>query len=63
MAQVRLKLFNHLLRKIMKTCTGLVICPFFLYRHRLLDAYGRDFWEAARKTLAALWDAQGNIEN
>lgn len=47
----------------MKTCTGLVICPFFLYRHRLLDAYGRDFWEAARKTLAALWDAQGNIEN
>lgn len=28
-------------------------------RHRLLDAYGRDFWEAARKSLAALWDAQG----
>ncbi|XP_013382530.1 transmembrane protein 68 [Lingula anatina] len=30
-------------------------------RHQLKDAYSQDFWNGARKTLAALWDAQGYI--
>ncbi|XP_071117548.1 DGAT1/2-independent enzyme synthesizing storage lipids-like isoform X1 [Haliotis cracherodii] len=30
-------------------------------RHRLRDAYAHDFWDGARKTLAALWDGQGRI--
>jgi len=29
------------------------------HRHRIREAYEHDFWEGARKTLAALWDAQG----
>ncbi|ODN05145.1 Transmembrane protein [Orchesella cincta] len=42
----------------------LYLSALFLYiykwhRHRLLDAYERDFWEGGRKSLAALWDAQG----
>ncbi|KAK3092576.1 hypothetical protein FSP39_004566 [Pinctada imbricata] len=31
------------------------------YRHSLQEAYTHDFWDGARKTLAALWDAQGWI--
>ncbi|CAH1773693.1 unnamed protein product [Owenia fusiformis] len=33
----------------------------YKYRHKLKDAYAKDFWDGARKTLAALWDAQGWI--
>ncbi|OWF44773.1 transmembrane protein 68-like [Mizuhopecten yessoensis] len=31
------------------------------YRRRLREAYGRDFWDGARKTLAALWDGQARL--
>lgn len=30
-------------------------------RHRLRDAYARDFWNGARNTLAAVWEGQGRI--
>ncbi|KAK6180040.1 hypothetical protein SNE40_012260 [Patella caerulea] len=30
-------------------------------RHRLQEAYARDFWDGARKTLAALWLGQARI--
>ncbi|CAG7724030.1 unnamed protein product [Allacma fusca] len=44
----------------------LYLSCFFLYiykwhRHRLIEAYEHDFWQGARKTLAAFWDAQGWI--
>lgn len=32
---------------------------FFMYRDRLRNAYEQDFWDGARKTVAALWDAHG----
>lgn len=31
------------------------------YRQRLREAYERDFWDGARKTLAALWDGQARL--
>ncbi|XP_074644055.1 DGAT1/2-independent enzyme synthesizing storage lipids-like [Tubulanus polymorphus] len=33
----------------------------YQHRHRLRDAYSRDFWDGARDTLAVLWDFQGRI--
>lgn len=33
----------------------------YRHRHRLKDAYARDFWDGARHTLATLWDAHGYI--
>ncbi|XP_041359467.1 transmembrane protein 68-like [Gigantopelta aegis] len=35
----------------------------FVYRqrHRLRDAYARDFWDGARKTISVFWDCQGRI--
>lgn len=33
----------------------------YRYRHRLKDAYSRDFWNGARNTIATLWDAHGWI--
>lgn len=33
----------------------------YRHRHRLKEAYTRDFWDGARKTIAAFWDAQGKI--
>ncbi|KAL5016644.1 hypothetical protein ScPMuIL_006233 [Solemya velum] len=31
------------------------------YRHRLRDAYAKDFWDGARKTLSAVWVGQARI--
>ena len=31
------------------------------YRHRLREAYSVDFWDGARKTVAAFWDGQARI--
>lgn len=31
------------------------------YRHRLREAYSLDFWDGARKTVAAFWDGQARI--
>lgn len=33
----------------------------YRHRHRLKDAYARDFWDGARHTLATMWDAHGYI--
>lgn len=33
----------------------------YKWRRRLRDAYSHDFWDGARKTLAALWDGQAKI--
>ncbi|XP_023222683.1 transmembrane protein 68-like isoform X2 [Centruroides sculpturatus] len=33
----------------------------YRYRHRLKDAYSRDFWNGARNTIATLWGAHGWI--
>lgn len=40
-------------------------CALFLhvyrYRHRLRAAYGHDFWDGAKKTIAAFWYGQSKI--
>uniref|UniRef100_A0A1B6CJS1 Phospholipid/glycerol acyltransferase domain-containing protein n=1 Tax=Clastoptera arizonana TaxID=38151 RepID=A0A1B6CJS1_9HEMI len=42
--------------------TTAVICYIYkLHRDRLRHAYETDFWDGARKTVAALWDAHGWI--
>ena len=33
----------------------------YQYRHRLRAAYGHDFWDGAKKTVAAFWDGQARI--
>lgn len=41
--------------------SSLFVYIYKLHRHRLRTAYEIDFFEGARQTLAALWDAQGWI--
>ncbi|KAK9510885.1 hypothetical protein O3M35_005571 [Rhynocoris fuscipes] len=36
-----------------------IILYIYKYRDRLRNAYEHDFWDGARKTVAALWDAHG----
>uniref|UniRef100_A0A023F8P3 Putative phosphate acyltransferase n=1 Tax=Triatoma infestans TaxID=30076 RepID=A0A023F8P3_TRIIF len=36
-----------------------IILYIYKYRDRLRNAYEQDFWDGARKTVAALWDAHG----
>ncbi|KAF4524893.1 hypothetical protein B566_EDAN015549 [Ephemera danica] len=39
--------------------TALILYIYKLHRQRLRDAYERDFWDGARHTIAAVWDAHG----
>ncbi|XP_069687602.1 DGAT1/2-independent enzyme synthesizing storage lipids isoform X2 [Periplaneta americana] len=41
--------------------SGLIFYIYKLHRHRLRHAYETDFWDGARKTVAAVWDAHGWI--
>ncbi|XP_065332817.1 DGAT1/2-independent enzyme synthesizing storage lipids [Cloeon dipterum] len=39
--------------------TSLILYIYKLHRQRLRAAYERDFWDGARYTIAAIWDAHG----
>ncbi|XP_071442917.1 DGAT1/2-independent enzyme synthesizing storage lipids [Hetaerina americana] len=41
--------------------SALILYIYKLHRYRLIDAYERDFWDGARHTVAAIWDAHGWI--
>lgn len=41
--------------------TALTFYIYKLHRHRLRHAYDTDFWDGARKTASAVWDAHGWI--
>ncbi|KAJ9589681.1 hypothetical protein L9F63_017125 [Diploptera punctata] len=41
--------------------TGLILYIYKLHGNRLRHAYETDFWDGARKTVAAVWDAHGWI--
>lgn len=41
--------------------TASILYIYKLHRHRLRHAYEVDFWDGARKTVAAVWDAHGWI--
>lgn len=41
--------------------TGLILYIYKLHGNRLRHAYETDFWDGARKTIAAVWDAHGWI--
>ncbi|XP_075231267.1 DGAT1/2-independent enzyme synthesizing storage lipids isoform X2 [Lycorma delicatula] len=41
--------------------TGVILYIYKFHRERLRHAYETDFWDGARKTVAAIWDAHGWI--
>jgi len=46
---------------IMDIYTRLIFPILSSFRYRLRHAYETDLWDAARKTVAAIWDAHGWI--